>query len=97
MQSVKHRQFVMKISFCLFALFLLGFHPSAQAQIKKGEKLMQQGAYTEAIKPLKKDFYSKDRNIAAGILLAKCYYQLRERSEERRVGKECRSRWWPDD
>src|SRR5690242_20798659 len=21
---------------------------------------------------------------------------LRERSEERRVGKECRSRWWPD-
>src|SRR5690554_5189926 len=81
MQSVKHRQFVMKISFCLFALFLLGFHPPAQAQIKKGEKLMQQGAYTEAIKPLKKDFYSKDRNIAAGILLAKCYYQLREYQE----------------
>ena len=42
---------------------------------------MQQGAYAEAIKPLKKDFYGKDRNVAAGILLAKCYYQLRDYQE----------------
>lgn len=42
---------------------------------------MQQGAYEEALKPLKKDFYGKDRNISAGVLLAKCYYQLRDYQE----------------
>lgn len=65
----------------ILIMVLIGFSFTANAQIKKGEKLMDQGAYSEAIKPLKKDFYGKDRNIAAGVLLAKCYYQLRDYQE----------------
>lgn len=42
---------------------------------------MRQGAYAEAIKPLKRDFFGKDQNITAGVLLAKCYYQLRDYQE----------------
>ena len=67
--------------YSIFIMVLIGISFTANAQIKKGEKLMDQGAYSEAIKPLKKDFYGKDRNIAAGILLAKCYYQLRDYQE----------------
>src|SRR5690606_38865773 len=29
-------------------------------------------------------------------LAAQLYGEMRERSEERRVGKECRSRWWAE-
>ena len=64
----------------LFALFI-GLQITAGAQIKKGQKLMEQGAYSEAIKPLRKDFLGKDQDINAGILLAKCYYQLRDYQE----------------
>lgn len=62
-------------------MVMIGLSFSANAQIKKGEKLMSQGAYLEAVKPLKKDFYGKDRNIEAGVLLARCYYQLRDYQE----------------
>ena len=65
----------------IFVMVMIGCGFTANAQIKKGEKLMSEGAYSEAIKPLKKDFYGKDRNVAAGILLAKCYYQLRDYQE----------------
>ncbi len=65
----------------IFIMVLIGLSFTANAQIKKGEKLMDQGAYSEAIKPLRKDFEGKDRNINAGILLAKCYYQLRDYQE----------------
>ncbi len=51
------------------------------AQIKKGQKFFDEGRYAEAVKPLKKDFYGKESNLEAGILLAKCYYQLREYQE----------------
>lgn len=39
---------------------------------------MQQGLYTEAVKPLKKEFYGNSKEPKAGILLAKCYYELRQ-------------------
>lgn len=42
---------------------------------------MQQGLYTEAIKPLKKEFYGNKSEPKAGILLAKCYYELRQYPE----------------
>src|SRR6266436_10026807 len=32
---------------------------------------------------------------ASGFLAGGAEFTLRKRSEERRVGKECRSRWWP--
>ena len=48
------------------------------AQIKKGKKLMEAGAYEEAIKPLKKEFYTAQDNTESGILLAKCFYTLRK-------------------
>ena len=81
MQSLKFQLFISKLGMCVLVALLLGFHHSAEAQIKRGEKFMQQGAYADAIKPLKKDFYGKDQNIAAGVLLAKCYYQLRDYQE----------------
>lgn len=59
-------------------LLLVGFCSPAFAQLKKGEKLMQQGLYTEALKPLKKEFYGSSKEPKAGILLAKCYYELRQ-------------------
>ncbi len=64
----------------IFLLFI-GFCSPAFAQIKKGEKLMQQGLYTEAVKPLKKEFYGSSKEPKAGILLAKCYYELRQYSD----------------
>jgi outer membrane protein OmpA-like peptidoglycan-associated protein len=49
-------------------------------QIKKGKRLYEEGRYTEAIKPLKKDFNS-GASVEAGILLSKCYYQILEYQE----------------
>ena len=70
-----------RYSFWILILCFLCLHTSVNAQIKKGEKLMSQGAYREAIKPLSKDFFSEDRNVNAGVLLAKCYYKLRDYEE----------------
>lgn len=81
MDSPKTRKTFDICRISIFIMILAGLSITANAQIKKGEKLMSQGAYSEAIKPLKRDFYGKDRNIAAGILLAKCYYQLRDYQE----------------
>src|SRR5262245_65026609 len=38
-----------------------------------------------------------DMLLEAGTAWDGSYFQPEHRSEERRVGKECRSRWWPDE
>ncbi len=50
-------------------------------QLKKGQKLFEEGNYQEAVKPLKKEFYGKNQTREAGILLSKSYYQLQEYQE----------------
>ncbi len=62
-------------------MLLILFSFNAEAQLKKGQKFFNEGRYAEAVKPLKKDFYGKESSLEAGILLAKCYYQLREYQE----------------
>src|SRR5205807_10552009 len=37
---------------------------------------------------------ARHRHIRYGLLAAAVYYGRAQRSEERRVGKECRCRWW---
>ena len=46
-------------------------------------------------KTFKQYIGTKGEDAAAGLLKDKGYNILRRRSEERRVGKECRSRWSP--
>ena len=62
-----------------------------------------QDYYYDAISELERFIknYPKDKRLNyAHFLLAMCYYEQiidekKDRSEERRVGKECRSRWSP--
>lgn len=60
----------------IFLFFGIAFNLSAQ--IKKGKKLMEQGVYEAALRPLKKEFYSAAKNTESGLLLAKCFYALRK-------------------
>lgn len=50
----------------------------ANAQVKKGEKLMNEGLYEEAIKAFKKDFFGKKPDPLAGYWLAQAYYQSKK-------------------
>ena len=40
-------------------------------------------------------YLADDRNVAAKFVNGKSVVSDKDRSEERRVGKECRSRWSP--
>src|SRR5437016_12621598 len=44
------------------------------------------------LNPLK---YASSALVAHSVVDAKAWHSSPKRSEERRVGKECRSRWWP--
>ncbi len=71
-----------KIGLGLLFFICIGMNPeSALAQMKKGEKFFNEGKYAEAVRPLKKEFEGKNQNQDAGILLAKCYYQLLDYQE----------------
>ena len=41
------------------------------------------------------DVYTKNRGKISGIIFGGTSKKIKNRSEERRVGKECRSRWSP--
>lgn len=51
---------------------------TANAQVKKGERLMNEGLYDEAIKAFKKDFFGKKPDPLAGYWLAQAYYQSKK-------------------
>ncbi len=51
---------------------------TANAQVKKGERLMTEGLYDEAIKAFKKDFFGKKPDPLAGYWLAQAYYQSKK-------------------
>src|SRR5438034_751114 len=56
-------------------------------------------AYTGAMTRVNQDaVYIPDKNGTAFTVafIERVHRNLAERSEERRVGKECRSRWWPE-
>jgi outer membrane protein OmpA-like peptidoglycan-associated protein/tetratricopeptide (TPR) repeat protein len=57
----------------------------AMAQVKKGERLMNEGKYNDAVKVLRKDFFSKNPNPEAGYPLAQCYYRLNKYDDARDV------------
>jgi outer membrane protein OmpA-like peptidoglycan-associated protein/tetratricopeptide (TPR) repeat protein len=48
----------------------------AMAQTRKGEKLVNEGRYEDAIKPLKRAFESNLEDRKAGLLLIESYYML---------------------
>lgn len=48
---------------------------AAFAQSKKAEKYFEDGRYDEAIRLLKKDFFSKTMDVDAGRMLAMAYYE----------------------
>ncbi len=63
-------------------LLFLAHAAVAGAQSKKAVKLISQGMYAEAAKSLQRDFESGGETAYdAGIMLAQCYYQLKEYPE----------------
>jgi outer membrane protein OmpA-like peptidoglycan-associated protein/tetratricopeptide (TPR) repeat protein len=57
-------------------ILLILFVSEAMAQTRKGEKLVNDGRYEDAIKPLKRAFEGKSEDRKAGYLLIECYYRL---------------------
>ncbi|MEM9050522.1 MAG: hypothetical protein AAGC47_00590, partial [Bacteroidota bacterium] len=53
----------------------------ANAQTRKGERLVKEGRYQDAIKPLKKAFESDNDDRKAGTLLMESYYMLQRYQE----------------
>jgi outer membrane protein OmpA-like peptidoglycan-associated protein/tetratricopeptide (TPR) repeat protein len=51
------------------------------AQIRKGEKFMQESRYEQAIKPLRKAFEGDEYDRKAGLLLIESYYRLQRYQE----------------
>lgn len=78
MEPFKHSKQLHWFRFFVVLIILISSYSNVFGQIERGKKYFQQEQYTEAIKPLRKEFYSKTRNIEAGILLAKCYYHLQK-------------------
>jgi len=74
------------IAITLSITFVLFGVAPAQAQVKKGERLMESGRYVEAVRPLRKAFDDNGENREAGILLMECHYQLQEYQEALDVG-----------
>ncbi len=52
------------------------FFNEASAQSKKAEKFFNEGQYDQAIRILKKDFYSDQNDLPSGMMLAKAFYQV---------------------
>lgn len=69
----------------LSALIVMVFTTSAVGQVKKGQRLMEEGRYSDAVRTLSRDFNYKKPDAATGILLAKSYYQLHEYSEAKDI------------
>jgi len=68
----------------VLALFLtFGVTHEGFGQVKKGQRLMEEGRYGEAIRFLKKDFDPSKPNPNTALLLAKSYYQIHEYDEAR--------------
>ena len=64
--------------------------------IDEKRKIYLSGVSNAAVKHLLYSFYvKKDIGIFAVFPSEKKAYEISSRSEERRVGKECRSRWSP--
>src|SRR3712207_7102162 len=51
--------------------------------------------FKDAVAPLERELAARPSNMQARQLLGMSYFVASDRSEERRVGKECRSRWSP--
>ena len=74
------------------ALFLGAYEP---ASLARGD------GFNDAVRTIEQFYHVKHRNIPllarAGMKAVRTAAQIKggERSEERRVGKECRSRWSP--
>ncbi|MGB6036550.1 MAG: OmpA family protein [Cryomorphaceae bacterium] len=60
----------------VLSLLLLFSVCAAMSQTRKGEKLMNDGRYEDAIKPLKRAFEGKSEDRKAGYLLIECYYRM---------------------
>jgi len=67
--------FLNHLKIVLSLLLILSVSP-AVAQTRKGEKLVNDGRYEDAIKPLKRAFQGKSEDRKAGYLLIECYYRL---------------------
>ncbi len=69
-------------SILIVAVTIFTFVPHrADAQLKKAERLMKEGRYGDAIRPLRKEFNSKKQNPKAGVMLTECHYKLQEYQE----------------
>lgn len=62
-------------------LFLVLFFTGAMGQTRKGEKLMNEGRYEDALKPLKRAFEGDLEDRKAGYLLIESYYILQRYQE----------------
>ena len=72
-----------------------GYAPSFE-EIGKGLKLTSLATVHKHITTLeKKGFIRRGYNQSRSIEIVQLPKPVKERSEERRVGKECRSRWSP--
>ncbi len=72
-----------KILPIILPLLFISMH--GHAQIKRAEKLFQEGRYEEASKALRKDFFSAKRDPGTGYLLAQTYYRLQRYEEARDI------------
>src|SRR2546429_9577505 len=70
----------------------------AICRLKLGTAYLRLGKLTDAQRDLEKAVQLAPDHPAAHYQLGKLYKEMKaldRRSEERRVGKECRFRWWP--
>lgn len=76
------RESVVQFIFCVLALLSASaFFNEASAQSKKALNFFEQERYDEAIRILKKDFYSDQNDLASGMLLAKSFYRVHKYEE----------------
>ena len=86
------------IVFCIVGVFMLA-RAGMASTIDDAQKSFDDGDYKTVIALMKSEIDRNPGHEEAYILLAQTYEKLEDkgaaRSEERRVGKECRSRWSP--
>src|SRR5207237_1549109 len=85
------------IFFCLLHLFFFFFFFFFQAEdgIRDSSVTGVQTCALPIFKELLKQVNVEELSDELRLIMRTETSQIKKRSEERRVGKECRSRWWP--
>lgn len=84
--TVKHNLYFLKFYILPAIVLALATMPSGLfGQVKKAERLIEEGRVDAAAKVLKRDFFGKKPDPRSGYLLAQCHYRMHDYDEAREV------------